>query len=47
LRGPLRRGAGVAEIKELLLQGVESKPRQHDLTESHRPKKRSMSQIGG
>jgi len=47
LRGPLRRGAGVAEIKELLLQGVESKPRQHDLAESHRPKKRSMSQIGG
>jgi len=47
LRGPLRRGAGVAEIKELLLKGVESKPRQHDLAESHRPKKRSMSQIGG
>lgn len=47
LRGPLRRGAGVAEIKELLLKGVESKPRRHHLAESNRPKKRSMSQIGG
>lgn len=47
LRRPLRQGAGVAEIKELLLQGVESKPRRHELGESCRPKKRSMSQIGG
>lgn len=47
LRRPLRRGAGVAEIKELLLKGVESKPRRHHLAESNRPKKRSMSQIGG
>ncbi|MDH4209085.1 MAG: GTP 3',8-cyclase MoaA [Anaerolineae bacterium] len=47
LRTPLRRGAGVAEIKELLLRGVESKPREHRLAESVRPRRRTMSQLGG
>ena len=47
LRTPLRRGAGVAEIRELLLRGVESKPRQHHLAESVRPRQRPMSQLGG
>jgi len=47
LRTPLRRGAVVAEIKELLLKGVESKPREHHLAELVRPRQRTMSQLGG
>jgi len=47
LRTPLRRGAGVEEIKGLLLKGVESKPREHHLTESFSPRRRTMSQLGG
>jgi cyclic pyranopterin phosphate synthase len=47
LRTPLRNGAGVSEIKALILQGIESKPLQHHLAEHERPQKRVMSQIGG
>lgn len=47
LRAALRRRADVAEIKELLLRGVQSKPREHHLRDSLGPDKRTMSQIGG
>jgi cyclic pyranopterin phosphate synthase len=47
LRTPLRRGAGVAEIRELLLEGIESKPLQHHLDERRMPANRVMSEIGG
>ena len=47
LRTPLRNGAGVSEIKALILQAIESKPLQHHLAEHQRPQKRVMSQIGG
>jgi cyclic pyranopterin phosphate synthase len=47
LRAALRGGAGVAEIQELILQAIESKPPQHHLSERKRPQKRVMSQIGG
>ena len=47
LRTPLRQGADVAQIKRLLLQGIESKPMQHHLDEWERPEKRVMSEIGG
>jgi len=47
LRTPLRQGADVAQIKELLLQGIESKPMQHHLDEWQRPENRVMSEIGG
>lgn len=47
LRTPLRQGADVAQIKALLLQGIESKPLQHHLDECMQPEKRAMSQIGG
>ena len=47
LRTPLRQGADVAQIKELLLQGIESKPMQHHLDEWERPENRVMSEIGG
>jgi cyclic pyranopterin phosphate synthase len=47
LRTSLRRGAGVVEIKELLLRGVERKPREHHLAQSVTPRRRTMSQLGG
>jgi cyclic pyranopterin phosphate synthase len=47
LRTPLRHGAGVAQIKTLLLKGIESKPLQHHLDEWRRPENRIMSEIGG
>ena len=47
LRTPLRAGAGVEELKGLLLQGVERKPRSHHLAESLSPRRRTMSQLGG
>ncbi len=47
LRTPLRQGAGVAEIKTLLLEGIESKPMQHHLDECQLPEDRVMSEIGG
>jgi cyclic pyranopterin phosphate synthase len=47
LRTPLRDGASVAEIKALLLQGIERKPMRHHLDECQRPERRVMSEIGG
>jgi cyclic pyranopterin phosphate synthase len=47
LRTPLRHGADVAQIKALLLQGIESKPERHHLDETMQPERRAMSQIGG
>jgi len=47
LRTVLRQGADVAQIKELLLQGINSKPMQHHLDEWERPENRAMSEIGG
>jgi cyclic pyranopterin phosphate synthase len=47
LRTPLRQGADVAEIKQLLLRGIEIKPMHHHLDECVRPENRVMSEIGG
>ncbi|MBC7260807.1 MAG: GTP 3',8-cyclase MoaA [Chloroflexi bacterium] len=47
LRTPLRQGADVAQIKALILQGIESKPLRHHLSECELPESRTMSQIGG
>ena len=47
LRTPLRQGAGVAEIKELLLHGIAVKPLEHHLGLREKPEKRVMSEIGG
>jgi cyclic pyranopterin phosphate synthase len=47
LRTPLRQGASVSEIKSLLLQGIERKPRKHHLDECLLPENRGMSEIGG
>lgn len=47
LRTPLRQGADIAQIKALLLKGIEGKPMQHHLDERKRPENRVMSEIGG
>jgi cyclic pyranopterin phosphate synthase len=47
LRTPLRQGADVDQIKELLLQGIENKPWEHHLDDLERPENRVMSEIGG
>ena len=47
LRTPLRQGADAAEIKELILKAIETKPIQHHLDEWERPENRVMSEIGG
>ena len=47
LRTALRCGADVAQIKALILQGIERKPLQHHLDGCKGPERRVMSQIGG
>ena len=47
LRTPLREGAGVEQIKTLILQTIENKPLQHHLDECQVPEGRVMSEIGG
>jgi cyclic pyranopterin phosphate synthase len=47
LRTPLRNGAGLEEIKTLLLKGIDDKPMRHHLDECQLPEKRAMSEIGG
>jgi GTP 3',8-cyclase len=47
LRTPLRNGAGVTDVKALLVTAIESKPLRHHISEHDTPHKRSMSQIGG
>ncbi|MFC1978516.1 GTP 3',8-cyclase MoaA [Chloroflexota bacterium] len=46
-RVPLRNGASNDELKSLIQQAVESKPKGHELLSGARPQKRNMSQIGG
>jgi cyclic pyranopterin phosphate synthase len=47
LRTPLRQGAGLTEIRELLIRSIGTKPERHHLDESVSPKERAMSEIGG
>ncbi len=47
LRSPLRQGAGIEEIRALIVEGIESKPPHHRLSEMVRPRERAMSEIGG
>jgi len=47
LRTPLRQGAGVEQIRDLLLQGIAEKPMRHHLDEYQGAEARAMSQIGG
>lgn len=47
LRTPLRAGASLAEIKDLVGQAICRKPRSHHLADSLSPRDRTMAQIGG
>ena len=47
LRTPLRQGAGVDQMQELLVTAIGHKPRQHHLDERVEAHSRVMSQIGG
>jgi len=47
LRTPLRQGADLAEIRELLIRSIRAKPERHHLDESIAPRERAMSEIGG
>jgi cyclic pyranopterin phosphate synthase len=47
LRTPLRQGASLTEIRELLIHSIRAKPERHHLDESASPRERAMSEIGG
>ncbi len=47
LKTPLRSGASLDELMELIRQAVAAKPRGHQLAKGVRPKKRAMRQVGG
>jgi len=47
LRGPLRSGAGEAELRRLIQRAVELKPMGHHVEELGGPRGRAMSEIGG
>jgi cyclic pyranopterin phosphate synthase len=47
LRTPLRQGAGLTEVRELLIRSIGAKPERHHLDESISPRERAMSEIGG
>jgi len=47
LKGPLRRGASIGELEQLILQAATLKREQHHLAEEVVPTKRQMRQIGG
>jgi len=47
LRTPLRQGASIEQIRDLLRTGIKGKPLQHHLDDLQLPEKRGMSQIGG
>ncbi len=47
LKGPLRRGAAIEELEQLILEAATLKQEQHHLAEEVVPAKRQMRQIGG
>jgi len=47
LKNPLRNGASIEELKELIRQAVAAKPERHHLAEGVLPKGRAMRQVGG
>jgi cyclic pyranopterin phosphate synthase len=47
LKGPLRRGATIEELEQLILEAATLKQEQHHLAEEVVPAKRQMRQIGG
>jgi cyclic pyranopterin phosphate synthase len=47
LRTPLRAGADLVAVKELLIQAIRHKPERHHLNEAEAPQGRTMAEIGG
>jgi len=47
LKNPLRNGASLDELMELIRQAVAAKPRGHQLAAGVKPKGRAMPQVGG
>ncbi len=47
IRTPLRRGATLSELREIISQGAHMKPSGHRLAERVWPQERTMSEIGG
>jgi cyclic pyranopterin phosphate synthase len=47
LKQPLRSGISSAGLKQLIEEAVASKPLRHYLAESHMPRNRPMTQVGG
>ncbi len=47
LKGPIRNGAGFEELKRLIAQAADRKPKRHNLTKRQNNSKRPMRQIGG
>jgi GTP 3',8-cyclase len=47
LRTPLRAGADLATVKDLLIQAIRNKPEGHRLAEAPAPQGRTMAEIGG
>ncbi len=47
LSDPLRAGASLEAIKELVAQAIQHKPQGHRLAEAHAPRDRTMAEIGG
>jgi GTP 3',8-cyclase len=47
LRPPLRAGADLAAVRELLAQAIRAKPQRHRLDEAQSPRDRAMAEIGG
>jgi cyclic pyranopterin phosphate synthase len=47
LRGPLRDSDSAAKIRQAIIEAIQAKPRQHNLSQGEGPGDRFMSQVGG
>ncbi len=47
LRAPLRDGASLETLKDLVATAIHNKPQRHHLDEALSPRDRTMAQIGG
>jgi cyclic pyranopterin phosphate synthase len=47
LRQPLRSGASAENLKQVITEAIQTKPKEHQLSRGHPSNKRLMSQVGG
>ncbi len=47
LRQPLRSGASPEKLKQIIVEAINTKPKEHQLSQGSKPQKRFMSQVGG